>query len=187
MLPHGDVGDRTRACDRVRSREILNRITGIDTPLGGVQWTPAVLDIDVARAVINFLEDRRVLYEEYAWEVPEHCVDSVTKIRQFLTDQISREGVGPGFENSLRAMRAGCRQFMSVMQRLERHGAGTAPYQGAFNQALGALRRDVGMQVAIIAVRFDIPVEEPLVWALPPDPRDDEDEYMRNPFERDQW
>jgi hypothetical protein len=43
--------------------EIANRLTGISTPFGGASWKPAEMEIEGARRVIAFLEDRRVLYE----------------------------------------------------------------------------------------------------------------------------
>jgi hypothetical protein len=174
----------------MQPREILNRLTGFSTPLGGVQWTPAKLDIDVARAAIAFLEDRRVLYQEFAGEVPEHCVESAIEIRRFLTQQLGQGGIARELGDSLRAMRASCRQFIDIMQRLERHrGRGTTPYDWAFNQALGELRAAIGFHVAVIAVNFDLPVEEPLASALPPapEPRDDdpEDDSRREREPRD--
>ena len=45
--------------------EIAGRLSGFSTPIFGVQWEPPVIDRDVARRVISFLEDRRVLYDPY--------------------------------------------------------------------------------------------------------------------------
>ena len=60
--------------------EILNRLTGFSTPIGGLSWQSATLDVDVARRVLVFLEDRRVLYDPFEVEVPEHCVESVLQM-----------------------------------------------------------------------------------------------------------
>ena len=42
----------------------------------------------VARKVITFLEDRRVLFVVYELESPSHCAESIVKIREFLTEQL---------------------------------------------------------------------------------------------------
>jgi hypothetical protein len=47
------------------------------------------MHIAVARRIITFLEDRRVLYNPYHMEDPRHCIQSVIEIRQFLTAELS--------------------------------------------------------------------------------------------------
>ena len=37
--------------------EILNRLTGISTPIVGISWNPPPLEVNIARKVITFLED----------------------------------------------------------------------------------------------------------------------------------
>lgn len=43
----------------------------------------------VARRVIRFLEDQRVLYNPSELEQPDHCVQSVLDIRRFLTAELA--------------------------------------------------------------------------------------------------
>ena len=45
----------------MKFREIAARMTGLSIPIGGVSWQPPS-DVTKARSIINFLEDRRVLY-----------------------------------------------------------------------------------------------------------------------------
>jgi hypothetical protein len=70
--------------------EIANRLTGISTPFGGASWQPAELEIEGARRVLVFLEDRRVLYDPCEMEVPDHCVRSVIEIRHCLTEELGK-------------------------------------------------------------------------------------------------
>ncbi len=152
-------------------------MTGISTPIFGVSWTPPTSDVEVARRVVAYLENRRVLYDPMDIEVPRHCVTSVLEIRQFLTDQIGAGGIAEELEASLRAMRAACHKFLEdlgpVNARL--HGWEARRWHGGYgglddyllNQALGALRGVFGIHVGQLAVRYGIDVEDRLAAILP--------------------
>jgi hypothetical protein len=168
----------------LRASDIANRITGFSTPVFGVQWNPPRLDREVARRVIVFLEDRRVLYEPMQAEMPEYCVESVLEIRAFLTEVLGDGGVATELSGNLRAMRAACRKFMSALQELGSGGALYLPssaetFQGfgrswTFNQALGELRGVFGLHIGKLAVNYGVDVPEPLSDILPLDPTDDD-------------
>jgi hypothetical protein len=87
-------------------------------------------DRDVARAVFNSFEDRRVLYQAQNQlaqdfsgpidpeERPDWCAESAIKIREFLTDQLNELGRGGGHSDiaeHLQAIRAACRKFVTEM------------------------------------------------------------------------
>ena len=72
----------------MKFKQIIKRLNGISTPVFGVSWNPSQTDKDQAKEIINFLEDRRVLYNPSDMEMPDHCVQSVLEIRRFLTDKI---------------------------------------------------------------------------------------------------
>ena len=170
--------------------EIAGRITGFSTPIFGVQWKPPQVDRDVAREVIVFLEDRRVLYSPYEAEVPEHVVGSVFEIRRFLTELLRRGGTAKELTDSLRAMRLACRKLIEATS--EQRGrelyvptpsdilsGGTTSW--IFNQALGELRGVFGLHIAQLAVRYGLDVPDELATILPLDPAQDsvgEDEEL---------
>jgi len=164
----------------MRPSEISGRMTGFSTPFFGVSWSPPTVDRDVARHVLAFLEDRRVLYVPSEVEMAEHCIESVVDIRRFLTDIIGHGGIANELATALRSMRAACRQFLTDMDirvdertgLLHRHGR---PLQGSpyglqdylLNQALGRLRGVFGIYVAQLAIAYDIDVEDGLASILP--------------------
>jgi len=119
----------------------------------------------VQRALV-FLEDRRVLYAPDEVEVPQHCVESVLRVRQFLTDQLGRGGVPEDVAESLRAMRAAARKFLDAVEldQLEREAGWSGQILGSagwrFNQALGEMRGVFGIHIGRLAVAYGLDVDE---------------------------
>ena len=146
--------------------EIVARLDGISTPIGGVSWTPPQSDVEVARAVLLYLEDRRVLYMHDALEEPEHCVESVLEIRRFLTDRLTAGGIADELVADLRALRAAGRKFLDSQPVHHRH-AGWGMSDPWFSQALGVMRGVFGVHVARIAARYGLEVPDPLAVILP--------------------
>lgn len=72
----------------MKFQEIIERLTGFSTPIFGVQWNPPESQRAVARRVIAFMEDRRVLFVPSEMESPEHCVQSILRIREALTQEL---------------------------------------------------------------------------------------------------
>jgi hypothetical protein len=174
----------------VRFSEIASRLTGSSTPIFGVSWKPPQSDVDAVRRTLVFLEDRRVLYAPDEVEVPQHCVESVLRIREFLTGQLGYGGVPDDVADSLRAMRPAARKFLDAtdLDRLDRESGWGGQILGSagwrFNQALGELRGVFGIHIARLAVAYGLDVDEPLAAALPLDPAADEDGSLRGRWRR---
>jgi len=125
-------------------------MTGFSSPVFDLNWQPPVPDVTIARRMIAFLEDRRVLYEPYEVEVPERCIGSVIRIRDFLTNLIGDHAMGKDLEDSLRNMRAACRKFMTVVD--SRAG-------GAIGRQMGILDAEAGTFTSILPP--GIPMNDP--------------------------
>jgi hypothetical protein len=160
--------------------DTARKITGVSTPLGGVQWSdPGPSDGDIARRFIVFLEDRRVLYGAYVLEVPSQVHHSIHEIRAECTRSLQLLGSKAFGTAPIRNIRAACRQFQTNEQEdfhliagdLGRHGIG-----GGFFVALGTFRATVGQQVALLAAYYDIDVEGDLASVLPPVENPEEDQ-----------
>jgi hypothetical protein len=164
----------------VKFKEIASRINGISCPIFGVSWTPAKADVTVARGVIDFLEDRRVLYYPSEVESPEHCVASVLDIRRHMTDLLVQGQIAGELSGHLRAMRAACRTFLdgqgftgsegemnSLIETRRRKGSHMGLQDYLLNQALGELRAGFGIHLAQIAIKYGLDVDPPLDTILP--------------------
>jgi hypothetical protein len=152
--------------------EIVNRLTGFSTPLGGASWLPAELEVSAARRVIAFLEDRRVLYAPDEMEAPSHCVHSLIEIRHMLTGELGKLDSNSELTASLRAMRAACRKFLDRVGTDGRDVIHFANHPGhyaswTFYGSLGELRGTFGLHVAKIAALFKLDVEDNLASILP--------------------
>ena len=161
----------------MRFKEIASRLTGFSVPVFGVSWNPPEPEIAVARRVLTFLEDRRVLYNPFVHEVADQCIQSVIEIRQFLTNEIGRLGNDSKLCEHLRGIRAACRKFLdgepSQPGRILRPGWG-GPHESEFFTRLGELRASIGLHIASIALMHGLDVEGELASALPvPDEQDD--------------
>jgi len=150
--------------------ELASRLTGFSIPVFGVSWNPPEPEVAVARRVLAFLEDRRVLFNPYHLEVAEQCVQSVLEIRRFLTEEIGHLAGSSALGDHLRGIRAACRKFLDGMHPgshriLRPHWPG--PLESEFFTQLGELRASIGLRVAAIALMNGIDVEGELASTLP--------------------
>jgi hypothetical protein len=172
---------------RIGRREARRRLTCLTFPTvlgtggGGATWELSKGDRRLVELVLQHLENRRVLYDAFEAENPLICAESVREIRTELTDIIA-ESQAPELRNSLRAIQAACRQFLTETDRID--GLGVLRVAGPisprdslgswrFNQALGSLRARVGTSVAVIIELFDVSVDEHLAKIMPPPVDDD--------------
>jgi hypothetical protein len=153
-------------------KEVLNRITGFSVPIFGISWNPPTAEIEVARRVLAFLEDRRVLYNPYHIEIEHECVQSVLEIRRFLTGIIGNLQPDSILAAHLRATRTACRAFLDDTnpngRRIHRP-SWSGHSESEFFTALGELRATIGFRIAAIVVMHGLEVEKQLASILPPD------------------
>ena len=151
--------------------ETARRITGISTPLGGMQWAdPGPSDGEIVRRFITFMEDRNVLYNAADLEIVSQVEDSLHKIREQCTRTLQELSPKVFAVASIRAIRAAGRRFHDDQQEEFRFFDGRRNHRDGspgFFTALGALRATIGQQVALLAAYYDIDVEGDLAAILP--------------------
>lgn len=170
---------------RVSFRELAARINGITTPVGGVSWTPPTLDVEAARRVVAYLENRRVLYSPYELEVPGHVVTSVLEIRAYLNSERAHTDRASSLHQSIAGMESACRKFLDSIQELEScrglslehperrmlshlgYRSLTGLDEWIFLTALGELRAVFGLCIGNIAAAYHIDVDQQLASILP--------------------
>lgn len=169
----------------IRAKDMLNRITGVSTPLFGISWNPPASDRDAVRKFLAFLEDRRALFNPHPAEVEDYVISSIHMIRAECTTAVGTLAHDAPGAKHVRAIGAACRRFLDepyptfddIMERRrepdfdqdEAHGRlrqGTHP--AAFFTALGEFRAFVGAQIALLSALYEVDVYGDLVRILPP-------------------
>jgi hypothetical protein len=97
--------------------ELKERLTGISCPFFGISWNPPQAERTIARRIIRFLEDRRVFFAPYHWEVFDHCVHSVLEIRKYLTEELQNIPEESNLLSYAKAMCIACRTFLDHTQQ----------------------------------------------------------------------
>ena len=150
--------------------EIASRLNSIGTPFVSLGWVPAKTDAAIARKVIRFLEDRRMLFNACAEEEPHHCYLSAIEIRKALTEELAEVTEGSDLFKHITGIRAACRRFLDSAPSSE-DGFGLhdrySMRSGQFFIALGELRATIGFHVALMAAKWKINVEKDLARVLP--------------------
>lgn len=152
-------------------KELLSRLTGISCPVFGVSWTPEETERTIARRVIIFLEARRVFYTEYAYESVCPCIQSVTEIRNYLSEELPNTTDKSNLNNYLRAMRNACNKFLDQCPR-NKNDRCIACENGniknwIFVSSIGELRGVFGVMIGQIAKAYGIDVEDELASIIP--------------------
>lgn len=161
---------RTRGSTRSTKVDFVGyELNGMSTPWFGIQWKKTEGDKGVARRVIIFLEDRRLLFGGRHGNDEQHCLESAQQIRRFLTQQMERAKPGKELEASLRAMRAASSRFVEQggpYARNFRYEPGNP--DAFFFMALGELRAAIGYQLGLILSQYPQPIDPQLESILPP-------------------
>jgi hypothetical protein len=144
----------------LKYQEIATRLNGVQAFNVGAQWVASEPERKIVRDVLTFFEDRRVLFNPCAWELPNEVTDSVLRIREQLTQALQRLGEDSKAAPAMRAMRATCREYLDRSQ--QRYG------HHDLSVDLGRLRALFGTQIAFLAYVYRIDLEEDLASIIPP-------------------
>jgi uncharacterized protein DUF6650 len=152
-------------------KEVASKITGFSFPIFGISWNPSKPEIEIAKKVMTFLEDRRVLYVVYELESPQHCAESVIKIREFLTEQLFDLKHDSELSKVLRAMRSCCRKFLDEIQKSYYYEKANRDFGMGekihFYNEMGELRATMGILIAKILVMHGLDFEGQLIEIIP--------------------
>jgi len=148
-------------------KEILSHLTGISTPILGIQWTPVTADVTTARNLIRELEDRRVLYRPEEMEGHQYCLISVEQIRRNLTDTIQKTGADTPLGKSSAKMRRACRKFCDIVGSPRFDALPFPVKKSILSRELTRLRKVFGLAIAEVSTAYGLDVEDELATIIP--------------------
>lgn len=158
-------GLRENRRTRGESRTMRYRMTGVGTAVASTQWERKDDDKEIARRVLNLLEDRRLLWIDLRWEVPSDCAYSADHTRKELAKHLDNPEISEGLTRDLKALQGLFRDFMTKCDRRPPHHH----YYGAdeVSVAIGELRTQVGIIVGALAATYDLEVSDELASIVP--------------------
>lgn len=148
------------------------KLTGISTPFGGISWKFEKSEKEVAKDLITFLEDRRVLSQRLGHagaiiaSAPHlRAVKSVMEIRHRLRDDLEKVDPDSILGQSMRAAQHACRRFLSRAE--------TGEPGETYTEDLDELRRAFSEHMLRIGETFGFAIDALHDWG------DDEQLYRK--------
>lgn len=134
---------------------------------------------DDARALIIYLDDNRILYEQpAAWEHVGYSIKSVTTLRKHLGKKLL-----PTLPSDtvifkcVEQMRNACRDFMKITERMEQPEKGFFAYKDKnyrlFDTAVGRIRREFGRALLTLSLAYDVEITDNLAKIISASPNHD--------------
>lgn len=151
--------------------ELANKLTGISCPIFGISWNPTDTQRSIARRIIIFLEARRVLFGDYGDEALCQCIESVTKIKEYLSSELPAIDDNSELSTYIRSMRKSCNKFLSCFPQNKQDKCryckeGNQEYW-YFVSTIGELRGVFGIMIGQIAKAYGLDVEDDLARIIP--------------------
>jgi len=124
-----------------------------------------VVEIDLAKQLINYFEDRRILYDLYEKEIPNHGLRSVLVIRTELTNIKKQLGQQTSLYSRIDQMLKACRKFNSDTNHIDLEHLRYDPKNLdwiTFTITLSELRKILGIHIGELSTLYKIKLSDDL-------------------------
>jgi len=131
---------------------------------------PTTVEIDLSKQLIDFFEDRRIIYELFEKEIPRHGMQSVLQIRTELTRVKKQLGQMSTLYTKVEQMQAACRKFFSDLSLVDLDNLRYDPRNSdwiRFVTTLSELRKILGIHIAELAAKYKIELSDDLKSITP--------------------
>lgn len=98
------------------------KITGIDTPFGGVSWEFTETAKSGIQELFFFLESKRVLVNPIEMEIKSWCEQSAIEIKKKLTELLSQYSFNAETIEAIRHMVNACNTFLDDLNKVSEQG-----------------------------------------------------------------
>jgi len=97
---------------KLRGRDLVVRLIGVPTPVGGIDWDPPSEERDRARQVLAHLAEQPVLCDPYDMAIGSFVTQSILGTRERLGGELEGLAGDSVLTEGLRARQAACRMFL---------------------------------------------------------------------------
>ena len=149
----------------MRFKVIAKHITGLNVPWFGLQWTPPVDQIRLAESVLDCLANRGIFYEDFNVEVEHACMMSAEELNAELLTWLHQCPSETPVKKQVQEILRATKYFISQMRK---GIVGVEIVDKAFfYEALGRLRKRVGIAVASLSAAYGLDVNDELAGLIP--------------------
>lgn len=122
---------------------------------------------DIARRIIRFLEDRRLLFGPRGENPndPTYCLESAQQIRGYLGELLQTRAPGKELTQVIQEMRRACRRFI---ERAGPEAMNFGQERDRFLVEVSKLRTTFGFHVAALASKYRLRIDDDLASIIPP-------------------
>ena len=137
------------------------RITGIDTPFGGVSWEYTENAKKGIQELFYFLESKRILTNPTEMEIKGWCEKSAIEIRNKLTELLSKNDFNEETISCIRLLANACNSFLDDMTRVTNTGiiykSGNDDWENVnFSKAMKNLRNSFRDNIHTLSEAYQI-------------------------------
>ena len=137
------------------------RITGIDTPFGGLSWEYTEDTKHNLQALLCFLETKRLLVNPIEMETKSWCAKSAIEIKTKLYDTLQKQNYDEETINCLHEMVDSCNDFLDRLQSVSIEGIIYKNKDGdwvdfTFSQAMSTFRKEFKKNINKLTSAYDL-------------------------------
>lgn len=137
------------------------RITGIDTPLGGISWEYTEAERNSVQEIFFFLESKRLLVNPIEMEVKSWCEQSALEIKNEIVSVLMKNNFSNDTKNSLRTMITACNDFLDNLCEVEQTGIIYKNHNGdwensTFSSSMKKFRKVFRDNINTLSTRYDL-------------------------------
>lgn len=137
------------------------RITGIDTPLGGISWEYTEAEKNSIQEIFFFLESKRLLVNSIEMEVKSWCEQSALEIKNRIVFILAKNQFSDDTKNSLRTMITACNDFLDDVSKVDQTGIIYKNHNGdwenaTFSSSMKKFRKVFRDNINALSLRYDL-------------------------------
>ena len=137
------------------------KITGIDTPFGGISWEYTETEKRGIQELFFFLESKRLLVNPIEMEIKQWCIESALDIKRKLTDLPSQYSFSEAALECIRSMITACNDFLDRLSSVKETGIIYKNRNGdwedsAFSSAMKQFRKNFRDNISLLSSAYNL-------------------------------